>query len=683
MTLLELQSEKYSALGNLASEGMQNQLGRPRLDPLTVLIRESVQNSWDAHDPEHPHIRYEVDLIEADAARLEVLDASVFAATPPNFSIRERIEEAREGGPPLHLLVLSDRETSGLGGPTRADVLLEDDDEPHDFVDFLRNIGQPPDKPLGGGTYGYGKAALYAVSRHRTLIVYTRCRHKGRSERRLFVAGLGHGFTVREGAARGRYTGRHWWGRIVRGVVEPLIDGDAQEVAAGLGLPDFKDHEHGTSIAIVDADFGLERGPAEALEVLQEALLWNFWPKLVRANPERPPISFFFRWNGELLPLPALAERPPLDGFANAMELLKARRAGLASRHFGYFDEIWCKRPKRLLGWLALYRFETQRRPPSGEGETGAIEGSCHHVALMRDAELVVRYLDGVPLQTDRFEYAGVFIATREVDRAFADSEPPTHDDWVWQNLDDSTHRTLVRVALRRIQEQMKDFAQPTGGTRTGGQLQIPLGHLSSSLGNLLTGLTGPGANRPKLDQKARVRAKGPVVEVTPAPKPEPDLFDGGQEESPVEQNDQPAPDHKGAASGDQDEASTTTPVPRPRPGRPGVTTGQPRLVVRDGAGVLEIELQIQHGRHSDGTLVSAVVAAELDGEAVEKNPPAGAAVPQVVCWVPAGGEPLGHGEEKHLIRAEQSPNWTLVLSLVDDATVRASISAAPYQDPT
>src|SRR5690349_13331051 len=34
--------------GGLAAEGFYKLLGRPRLDPLTVLVRETAQNSWDA-----------------------------------------------------------------------------------------------------------------------------------------------------------------------------------------------------------------------------------------------------------------------------------------------------------------------------------------------------------------------------------------------------------------------------------------------------------------------------------------------------------------------------------------------------------------------------------------------------------------------------------------------------------
>lgn len=50
-----------------------------------------------------------------------------------------------------------------------------------------------------------------------------------------------------------------------------------------------------------------------------------------------------------------------------------------------------------------------------------------HHVALMRPAELVVRYLEGRPAPDEDREWAGVFRCSDEpdIETAFANSEPP------------------------------------------------------------------------------------------------------------------------------------------------------------------------------------------------------------------------------------------------------------------
>ena len=71
----------------------------------------------------------------------------------------------------------------------------------------------------------------------------------------------------------------------------------------------------------------------------------------------------------------------------------------------------------------------------------------------MRPVELVVKYLEGAALPDERLEWGGVFIASSEddVERAFADSEPPAHDDWVPDSLSVRSAKTFVNVALREL----------------------------------------------------------------------------------------------------------------------------------------------------------------------------------------------------------------------------------------
>ena len=54
---LERYSEPYHATGGLAAEGVLNQLGRPDIEPLEVLVREAVQNCWDAKRRDERGIR--------------------------------------------------------------------------------------------------------------------------------------------------------------------------------------------------------------------------------------------------------------------------------------------------------------------------------------------------------------------------------------------------------------------------------------------------------------------------------------------------------------------------------------------------------------------------------------------------------------------------------------------------
>ena len=51
MTSFRLLSERVPPTGALAAPGAINALGRPDIDLWDLLIRETVQNSWDAKDP--------------------------------------------------------------------------------------------------------------------------------------------------------------------------------------------------------------------------------------------------------------------------------------------------------------------------------------------------------------------------------------------------------------------------------------------------------------------------------------------------------------------------------------------------------------------------------------------------------------------------------------------------------
>src|SRR5580765_6161075 len=75
-------SEPFPPHGALAAEGAANLLGRPRLDPLVVLVREAVQNSWDARRDSDGSIQFGVGLQELEAEPMERLRRDVFGDVP-------------------------------------------------------------------------------------------------------------------------------------------------------------------------------------------------------------------------------------------------------------------------------------------------------------------------------------------------------------------------------------------------------------------------------------------------------------------------------------------------------------------------------------------------------------------------------------------------------------------------
>src|SRR4051794_6726709 len=128
MSLVERYSEPYSPTGGLAAEGVLNQLGRPDIDALEVLVREAIQNCWDAKRPTVGAIRVDIGRQVMDALAVNVCSRELLVDPPPGLPLAEQL------APGMELLYFADFGTDGLGGPTRADEA----GARRDFVDFVR-----------------------------------------------------------------------------------------------------------------------------------------------------------------------------------------------------------------------------------------------------------------------------------------------------------------------------------------------------------------------------------------------------------------------------------------------------------------------------------------------------------------------------------------------------------------
>jgi hypothetical protein len=471
-------SQPFPPTGAIASEGIRNQLGRPPVDPLTVFVRETAQNSWDARVPGGP-TTYRLELTTVAPTHRPTWERLL---TPPPRSQQHLGIGRAVRTPNLRLLSVVDRGTSGLGGPTRADALSEHGRR--DWVSFVLNVGERRDTERGGGTYGYGKAVLYRLSRVGTILVYTRTVEPdtGPTTRLIGIA-LGSSFET-----RGRvdevprpYTGRHWWGDVQDDHVEPLVDGEADAVARSLGIRPFLDDETGTTLVVVDPDLDdiqdTDGGPDAAARHLADTIAWQVWPILLPERGDDRMIGEVVA-DGRTHPVPDPAGTYPLDLFVAAY---RRQRSGKGT-------VLECGRPRRRLGRFALE--QTIVLPmPEGTGSLAAayagVPGDPHHVCLMRSPELVVRYHEGTPPGLVGKVYAGVFRADDDLDEIFAAAEPPTHDNWVHEQLTGDA-RTFVRTTFRRITEQLTKFRPIAVTTREAGAGGFALGAASNFLGGIV-----------------------------------------------------------------------------------------------------------------------------------------------------------------------------------------------------
>lgn len=473
--------------GDIDGEGAKRLLGTPNIPTVSVLVRETAQNSWDARIG-HAHVAFRLHLRQATAGERSILRHKVFTGTCDGLHLTETLTKKD-----LWLLEVTDRGTKGLGGPIRNDL------EPPagastNFIDLIFNVGAPRDVHLGGGTYGFGKTIAYRASRPGSVVFWTRTHDaQGQLEDRLIGSAIGASFS----SGGLRHTGRHWWGRRVEERVEPVLGAEARALGSAIFRTGFNETQTGTSLLIIDPDLGGD-SPEEDATRLAEACVWHLWPKMVRGQGERVPMELEVWFNGSAVAIPDVPQHPILTGHVDSLSAVRSAQQGVAftPTYNTTSHEIWCEKPRKLLGHLALTRFPV-KEPLTGVGDLSPVGQPSASVALMRhDAELVVKYETFQPLDHPTIQWSGVFKPVAAVDDSFALSEPPAHDDWIPASMSDKAQRRDVNVALRRIKEQVAEFLRPLAPKDDTSSRSTPVAAVADALAGLIGGLEGNAASR-------------------------------------------------------------------------------------------------------------------------------------------------------------------------------------------
>ena len=508
-------SEPFSADGNLSAEGFENLLGTPSLDLLAVLVREAVQNSCDATDPEAGEASVYVRIRDLTEEQRRTCAQIIFRSLPEEPSAADNLRKVIEG-PRVQVLEIADFGTTGLAGPARANQAPAPG-ENADFVNFFRNVGAARDVEGGGGTYGYGKATLYRASKAHCIIADTLTTSHGLPVRRFMAAQMGK-------AVPGRYTGRHWWGQGTKSsdaTVDPLTGRMAEQLSLRLGMPrrDTGAEGRGTTLMILAPH--LPADSRQVVSALTEYLLWYFWPRMMKSTETGKRLNAFVAWGEEEWKrVPAPETFAPLDLLCSAMNALRGEPVddGVSVES----NVVKCQSPKRDLGHLVVAegrpgarRWLLPPRPGSDSDDrlTSIIPERLHHVALMRPAQLVVRYESGTDLKDGLKEWGGVFVCSddSDIENAFARSEPPAHDDWQPESLPRrSPERRFVNVALRRIREKINIKAEKAA---SGAVEDSPLAKPSTAMGNLLPGSRSGGAGRTRGSSGGRGGRRPPFTQ--------------------------------------------------------------------------------------------------------------------------------------------------------------------------
>ncbi|MFC9232773.1 helix-turn-helix transcriptional regulator [Streptomyces decoyicus] len=441
---------------------------------LEVLAREATQNSLDERLPGGPVVsRFVLHELTGQhlqdflrALRWSEIKKHLHAAADPSQKVGRVLLDGLhelERTQRLVLLRVDDYNATGLTGPEYEDGR---------FSRVIRRTLDSGKVDTQGGSYGLGKAALWAASRFGLVLVNSTLSQPqdGRWERRM--AGRlelpWHAIGTEE------FAGPAWFG---------VVDHDRESAARSWwGDPETARSLHlerdepapGTSFLVIGAYDG--SGDAEQLEEMHELLVRgiarNFWASMVGGERSEPLLraSVASRRNGRTV----IAEQS-IDPHRHEPARSRAVKAFLDGRTVSEITgrddvletAVTLKLPKEK---------ETSRGDRAAPGSHDAVllvtpagdaEGKPDQISYMRATRMVVKSKRIGDLPLGHRSFQAVLLAgaatgkdspdAEAAERLLRTAEPPDHNDWI--GTEDLT-ATYVRGAQQRILDFKRDAEQ-------------------------------------------------------------------------------------------------------------------------------------------------------------------------------------------------------------------------------
>ncbi len=239
--------------------------GDHSITPFEVFIREVLQNSLDAsRDAQKVTVRFRVRTINQPGQRGLFLEGVGWSKLKERVAAANRVRNARLEPPefgdpsnleahPLRVLEITESGTIGLVGPetvrTESDERYLPGGTPKAYLALTREDARREKQGLGsGGTYGLGKAVLWAASSVQTVVFFSRLSapENGTTHRLAAQARLGPHFLNNQ-----PYRGLGYGGDRRDGWCRPIRDEPARALASKLGVdPRIAETDSGTTIII-------------------------------------------------------------------------------------------------------------------------------------------------------------------------------------------------------------------------------------------------------------------------------------------------------------------------------------------------------------------------------------------------------------------------------------------------
>lgn len=230
-----LKNSPISFNGAAIKKLLPNIMEFPKID---ILLRESIQNSFDALKDDAPYLRFQ---LRYGSFRTRDLSAQL--------DDMQKVIDEKHPQINSEFIEVRDFNTKGLGGSTIFSENLED------WGDFIRLVFAVANEQTGvgkGGSWGYGKTNYYSLGEG-IVVYYTQTFFEEKYEQRLIIA------LVEDTRKHNRMIypdaklGISYWGSSCIGDNNVLPCTDPEEIKSFLnifGLKPFGDGETGTSIII-------------------------------------------------------------------------------------------------------------------------------------------------------------------------------------------------------------------------------------------------------------------------------------------------------------------------------------------------------------------------------------------------------------------------------------------------
>ena len=458
-------------MGTIIASGVLRGIKGSKLSSSEIFLRETVQNSYDARkigsDGKKLPLKYTMRGFRASNEQYKNIVSLMSGKEDKNYFFKKYIK--KNLCPDMFNIEVSDMNTFGLIG----DIEPSEKVGNQNFTNFVYFTGNDKKKDIvSGGSYGFGKAALYAYSKARTIAIYTRIsKVYSQYESRFIVV-------ANEDRIEDSASDRCWWGRIKkysdhsRGVfVSPIIGESADELAESFGMLRFGSEETGTRLLVLNAGPSSMPKDFTGSDITIERLFKDYMPKYIVHwywnHIYWKDIEFSLILDDEIVHIDNPEEVFPYYKFINAYKEIKENRAQSFSKTKYYSPIFYEKGQPFVVGYVGISK--SSPMPIRYKDYFDVFSSTEPIVAYMRGIGHIVYYerfqTNAASLKSTCY---GVFRASinsalpgkesGSVDGYFRQVENQTHDKWVHNS--NISRYNCVRTVTSFIKDMMLNMTE-------------------------------------------------------------------------------------------------------------------------------------------------------------------------------------------------------------------------------